>query len=240
MLYDKTNLEIELILEREKSIREEALMNEIKLILAHDDLKRNQIQEKIKTESSTKQNDFIFDLLETNKIFHINQIKKIAVDYRLRFLDSNLFKNEIPDEAVSKIKYLEKNHKTTLDGFKIMAPSKLFHLKNQDDPLLFAPIGNDYYYLIHKWGNDMSPFRKMLVRPFKDLGSIFFSLIVVSFLLAFITPTNILLGSDISLEVYRALSFLFIFKSICGITLYYCFWKGKNFNSEIWNSAYYN
>ncbi|WP_395062778.1 hypothetical protein [Flavobacterium sp.] len=37
-----------------------------------------------------------------------------------------------------------------------MAPSKAFNLKKYDDPLLFAPIGNDYYYLIHKWGNDLA------------------------------------------------------------------------------------
>ena len=37
-----------------------------------------------------------------------------------------------------------------------MAPSKLFELENYDDPLLFASLGDGYYYLIHKWGNDLS------------------------------------------------------------------------------------
>ena len=34
-----------------------------------------------------KANTFTFDLLETDKIYHINAIKKVCVDYRLRFLD---------------------------------------------------------------------------------------------------------------------------------------------------------
>ena len=48
-----------------------------------------------------------------------------------------------------------------------MAPSKLFKLKNADDPLLFASLGSDYFYLIDKWGNDLSYFRKISMWPFK-------------------------------------------------------------------------
>lgn len=238
MLLEKTNLEIELLSKRKKFIKEESLLAEIKNILALDDDKRQTIKEKLKSESSTKANNFTFDLLETDKIFHIDNIKTICIDYRLRFLESNLFKNEIPEEAISKIKNLEKNHNTILDGFKIMAPSKLFHLKNFDDPLLFVPIGNDYYYLIHKWGNDLSPFRKIIMRPFRNLGSLVTLLLIVSFILAFMVPVDVL--GQVTPDIFHALSFLFIFKALCGITLYYCFWKGKNFNEEIWNSKYYN
>lgn len=238
MLLDKTNLEIELLSERNKFIGEQSLLAEIRNILVQDEEKRQAINEKLKAESSTKSNEFVFDFLETNKIFHISNIKSICIDYRLRFLESSLFKNEIPAEAISKIKALEKNHNTALDGFKIMAPSKLFHLKNFDDPLLFVPIGNDYYYLIHKWGNDLSPFRKITMRPFRNLGSLVILLLIVSFAAAFLVPVDVL--GQVTPDIFHALSFLFIFKALCGITIYYCFWKGKNFNEEIWNSKYYN
>ncbi len=238
MVFDKKNLETELLTQRKKFITETDLLAEIKTILAADDVKRELIKEKLSSNSSTNANKFDFELLETDKIFHLNQIKNICVDYRLRFLDSHLFKNTIPEEAISKIKSLEQDHNTSLNGFKIMAPSKLFHLKNYDDPLLFVPLGNNYYYLIHKWGNDISPFRKIVMRPFRDMGSMVSFLLLVSFILAFIVPLNAL--GKVSPDILRALSFLFIFKSLCGITLYYCFWKGKNFNTEIWNSKYYN
>lgn len=238
MLLEKTNLEVELLSARKKFMNEESLLAEIKNIFAKDEQKRQSIKEKLKTESSTKSNEFIFDLLETDKIFHIDNIKTICIDYRLRFLESNLFKNEIPEEAITKIKALEKNHSTLLNGFKIMAPSKLFHLKNFDDPVLFVPIGNDYYYLIHKWGNDLSPFRKITMRPFRNLGSLVALLLVVSFAAAFLVPVDVL--GQVTPDIFHALSFLFIFKALCGIAIYYCFWKGKNFNEEIWNSKYYN
>ena len=238
MLFEKKNLELELLLERDKFVSESDLLVEIKSIFQEDEDKRSNVCLKLTKESSTKHNKFDLDLLETNKIFHLSQIKTICIDYRLRFLDSHLFKNEIPEEAISKIKNLEKNHNCDLSGFKIMAPSKLFHLKNFDDPLLFVPIGNDYFYLIHKWGGEINAFRKIIVRPFRNLSSFFISLMVVSLGLAFIAPYDIL--GRVTPGIFRALSFLFIFKSLVGIALYYCFWKGKNFNEAIWNSKFYN
>lgn len=238
MLFDRKNLELELLLERNKFVTEVDLMSEIKSILLQDDEERTAIYNKLISESSTKQNVFVFDYLESDKIFHLDQIKKICIDYRLRFLDSHLFKSDIPEEAISKIKSMEKQHNCNLNGFKIIAPSKLFHLKNFDDPLLFVPIGNNYYYLIHQWGGEINPFRKIAVRPFKNLSSFFIFLMVVSFGLAFVAPYDIL--GQVSPGIFRALSFLFIFKSLVGIALYYCFWQGKNFNEAIWNSKFYN
>ena len=114
-------------------------------------------------------NNFDLDKLATANIFHIDNIKNTCIDYRLRFLDLKYFKNDLPQEAFDKIARLEAVHGTTLSGFKIMAPSKLFRLKNTDDPLLFVPIGNDYFYLIHQWGDDLSPFRKLFMWPFKNI-----------------------------------------------------------------------
>ena len=238
MVFEKVNLQKKLLVERNKFVSENDLLLEIKALFDRDENDRNIIKSKLKSESSTKQNDFDFDLLETDNIFHLQQIKNICVDYRLRFLDSSLFKNEIPEEAISKIKNLETTHNSDLGGFKIMAPSKLFHLKNYDDPLLFVPIGNDYFYLIHKWGGELNPFRKLAVRPFRNLSSFFALLLVISMLVAFITPYDIL--GRVSPDIFRILSFLFVFKSLAGIALYYCFWQGKNFNEAIWNSKYYN
>ena len=96
-------------------------------------------------------NNFDLNKLSKSRIYHIDHIKKVSIDYRLRFLDIKYFKNKLPIEALKQIKKLEKEHKTKLSEFKIMAPSVLFRLEKKDDPLLFVPLGNEYYYLIHKW-----------------------------------------------------------------------------------------
>ena len=237
MLLNTINLERELLTRRKKFKSEKAIMEEVKAIFAKNDFERNKIHETLQEKSSTIQNDLNFDLLNTDKIFHLEQIKKICIDYRLRFLDSNIFKNEIPEEAITKIRILQKEHNTTLNGFKIIAPSKSFHLLNYDDPLLFVPIGNDYYYLIHKWGKEMNSLRRWVVLPFKNLWYFTVTSILISILISMLVPENNL---SKTVPLASVIVFLFAFKSIFAVFAYYFFMMGKNFNEEIWQRKYYN
>jgi hypothetical protein len=181
-------------------------------------------------------NSFDFDKLSTNKIYHIDQIKKVAIDYRLRFLDLKYFKNKLPKEATAAIQKLEKTHDTKLGAFKIMAPSILFRLEKTDDPLLFVPLGNDYYYLVHKWGNDLHPFRKLLMWPFKNIWNLLFAVLGISWVFTEITPMGLFTKSP-DASAYWMLLF-FMFKAIASVVLYFGFALGKNFNPAIWNNRY--
>ena len=181
-------------------------------------------------------NNFDLDKLATANIFHIDNIKNTCIDYRLRFLDLKYFKNDLPQEAFDKIARLEAVHGTTLSGFKIMAPSKLFRLKNTDDPLLFVPIGNDYFYLIHQWGDDLSPFRKLFMWPFKNIWNLMVLIMGISWIATSLTPMAIF-SKTTSWSTYWMVYF-FMFKAIASIVLFYGFALGKNFNPAIWNSKY--
>ena len=237
MLVNKLNLEKELLSKRRKFKPEAEILAEVKSIFDANDWERQQISKKLERQSSTKANQLKLDLLQTDKIFHLEQIKTICIDYRLRFLESNIFKNEIPEEAISKIRMMEKEHETSLEGFKIIAPSKAFHLLNYDDPLLFVPMGNEYYYLIHQWGTEMNPWRKLLVLPIKNLGNFTITTILLSILIALLVPENNL---SKSVPLASVIVFLFAFKSIFAVFAYYFFMMGKNFNEEIWQRQYYN
>ena len=181
-------------------------------------------------------NKFDFDKLESKKIVHLNAIKKTCISYRLRFLDIHYFKGDIPIEAIDKIKELELDHGIIINSFKIMAPSVMFRLKKTDDPLMFVPIGNNYYYLIHKWGNDLNPFRRIRMWPFHSLKNLLFSLLAVSFLITLMTPLQIFTKSPDSSSFW--LLFLFMFKAIVAVVLFLGVALGKNFNPKIWNSKY--
>lgn len=181
-------------------------------------------------------NKFDFDKLESKKIVHLNAIKKTCISYRLRFLDIHYFKGDIPIEAIDKIKELELDHGIKINSFKIMAPSVMFRLKKTDDPLMFVPIGNNYYYLIHKWGNDLNPFRRIRMWPFHSLKNLLFSLLAVSFLITLMTPLQIFTKSPDSSSFW--LLFLFMFKAIVAVVLFLGVALGKNFNPKIWNSKY--
>lgn len=238
MILPKTDIENKLLRLKNKSVEKESILEEVRVILEDDLRTEIEIENRLSKPNKTVQNQFDFDLLKTEKIYHINQIKKICTDYRLRFLDSKYFKGKIPQSAVSKIKHLEKEHNITIDGFKLMAPSKLFKLEDKDDPLLFAPIGNGYYYLIHKWGNDLHPLRKLLVWPFKGMVNLTITTLIISYFATFLVP-NGLFSRSTSIAQFWIL-FFFMFKTIGAIVIYYAFAQGKNFNAAIWNSKYFN
>jgi len=237
MLFKSTNIEekLETLLSDEKEGQK--ILDTVREILTKENSQQT-IEKKLSSTNTIAANSFNFDLLETNKIYHINQIKKICIDYRLRFLDTKYFKGKIPQEAFSKIKQLGKEHEIELKGFKIIAPSKLFKLEDKDDPLLFAPIGNGYFYLIHKWGNDLHPLRKLLVLPFKNIVNLAILVFFISCLCTALIPDGLFSKAGTGSE--KMIIFFFMFKCVASIVIFYGFALGKNFNPAIWNSKYFN
>ncbi len=238
MIFPRTNIEQQLTRLRGQQTQTVDFLEQVRDILESDKNHELNISSQLKAKSTTTSNAFNFDLLETHRIFHLDQIKKTCIDYRLRFLDSVYFKGEYPKAAISKIKKLESLHNTKLQGFKIMAPSKLFKLHDKDDPLLFAPMGNGYFYLIHKWGNDLHPLRKLLVWPFKDLLNLVAVTIGFSLLVTYLIPDGLFSKNNSNTEFW--IIFFFMFKWIAAVVIFYGFALGKNFNPAIWNSKYFN
>ncbi|UNY98006.1 hypothetical protein MQE36_13035 [Zhouia spongiae] len=223
---------------RERTISSEQLLHEVNTILNNSHEKDRKLHQLLTQPVDTNENKFVFDLLETDHIFHIDHIKKICIDYRLRFLSTRYFKGEFPQSTLNKIKLLEDLHDIDIKGYKIVAPSKLFKLENADDPLLLAPIGNGYYYLIDKWGNDLHPLRKYLMLPFKNLGNLIILIICLSLLITSLLPMKLFTSGNNSFGFW--LLFMFVFKMTGSIVIFYGFALGKNFNHAIWNSKYFN
>ena len=238
MVLKKTNIEEKLRDYKRKTVSPEAILKQVEAILKADTAHEEAITNALHQGGSGVKNDFSVDLLETEKIYHIEHIRKICIDYRLRFLDTKYFKGSYPQQAVNAIKTLEKQHHTTLQGFKIVAPSKLFKLKNADDPLLFAPIGNGYYYLVHKWGNDLHPLRKWLMLPFKNFLNLVILVALISWILTAIMPMSLFSKQDSASHFWML--YLFMFKMVASVVLFYGFALGKNFNHAIWDSKYFN
>lgn len=238
MKLEKTNIKSALNRVKLKELDSIDILEEIKNIFEADERHKNNIENNLCNGNFKTDNQFNFDLLVTENIYHLNHIRKICTDYRLRFLDSKYFKGDIPQEAISKVQRIEKDHKTELSSFKIIAPSKLFKLKDKDDPLLFVALGNDYFYFIHKWGNDLHPLRKALMWPFKNIVNLTLTVFILSYLATLLIPMGLFTKTNTGYEFW--LLFLFIFKSAVGVVIFYGFAKGKNFNHAIWNSRYFN
>mgnify|MGYP000743009832 CR=1 FL=1 len=237
MFFQKTNIEDKLLGHKTKFSEPEEVLKEVYGILHSHHKNQVRIENNISRGNNAVINNFEFDLLETDKIYHIHQIKKVCIDYRLRFLDSKYFKGDIPPEAFQKIAEIEKQHKIEVKGFKIIAPSKLFKLKDKDDPLLFAPIGNDYFYLIHKWGNDLHPLRKILMWPFKNIVNLTLVVFLISSFVTLLVPNGLFSKTNSTAEFWIIL--FFMFKCLASVVIFYGFALGKNFNPAIWNSKYF-
>jgi hypothetical protein len=76
------------------------------------------------------------------------------------------------------------------------------------------------------------------VWPFKNIITSVISLVALSFILTFFLPLNLFSAQPTWSDFL--LIFLFMFKSIAAIVIYYAFATGKNFNRAIWDSTYYN
>jgi len=236
MLVQRTNIQEQLFKTKHRDRSSDDILEEVYRILSTADVPQERNAQNILRKSPATSNNFDFELLEKKSIYHIDHIKKICIDYRLRFLDTRYFKGKIPHEVISKIKNLEKEHHIELKGFKILAPSKLFKLDDRDDPILFAPIGNDYYYLIHKWGRDLHPLRKLMMWPFKNMLNLVATVVGLSYLVTIFIPNGLFSKSSSSFQFW--VMFFFMFKCIASIVIFYGFAKGKNFNTAIWNSRY--
>jgi hypothetical protein len=234
-MFKRTDIELKLREDRDKNQNQGALdtlLREIQVSPAG----RREPEEK--GPALPPVNQFEFDLLDTSRIYHLDQIRNICIDYRLRFLDLSYFRPQMPQEAKNAITELEGSHNTRLDGMKILAPSRLFKLEDKDDPLLFVPMGNNYFYLIHKWGNDLHPLRKWLVWPFKNVANLTLCVLMFSYMLALLVPDGLFSKNNSAAEFW--IIFFFMFKSVAAIVIYYGFAMGKNFNPAIWNSKYFN
>ena len=100
-----------------------------------------------------------------DRVFHISQIKGICNKYRLRFLSARHYKGTVDSDLPNRITNFEIAYGVKCDSHNtmIIAPMESFELQERPkDPLMFYRINNDYYYLIHKWGNDLSIIRSVL------------------------------------------------------------------------------
>lgn len=180
---------------------------------------------------------------DLDRVHTVDAIRSVCTKYRLRFLDSGLYKGELPMQAVHELRQLEKRASAPLTGFKIMAPATRFKLCDAEgDPLLFVPLGNGLYYLVHQWGGDLAWHRALVNWPLRTVGHLVLSVAIVSALVSLVAPGAWVDSADATtyLNGGRALTFFWTAMVLCGFTAFgWLAFFGK-FSSEAWNSRHFN
>ncbi len=224
---------------RKRKRKPDQLLDEFKALLAADDALDERVMNNI-FGSGQARGKLRMESLDPARIYQLDHIKSICTRFRLRFLDASLFKGEIPYKAIAQIKQLQRSQQVELANFKMVAPAPLFHLKHKDrDPLLFAPLGGGYYYLIHKWGHDLHPLRELAVFPFRNFQSLLGTLAGLALLIVMCIPDSVMMGPyDNSSLGIRAIFFFYLLIAFCGLTALYGFTLMRDFNSSLWDSKY--
>ena len=230
-MFSRINIVEELIKERKKDSPEDFLQHALDLINSENQKEENILQRIENPYSSGIKHPVWVDLSEN--IFTSEQIKKIAIRYRLRFLESKLFKGEIPYEAILKVKELEKKYKVKFSEFKILAPASLFKLEDRNkDPLLFAKVSENKFLLIHKWGNDLNGFRKVLAFPLCTIKNFILTFLTLSLLITLAVPVDY--STRMFVFLLSNLFFLSTFAHIGYMRL------NQNFSEFEWDSKFVN
>ncbi len=222
---------------RKTRSKEDDLIEEANRILAKDLFSENKILGNLKHYNTS------FELIDEDDvdgdlIFKISEIKKIALAYRLKFIDSQYFKPEIPYEAILKIKHLNLVHHKDLKGFKILAPIEAFkEQKITKGAVLFAPTGYGNYCIVHRWGQPLKWYRKILSWPLKTFDNLFITVFIYTLIVTLCTPTSLItLDSTATYwSGYRAAAFMHLLIFHGGVTAYITFAFGKNMSSITWN-----
>jgi hypothetical protein len=164
---------------------------------------------------------------DQSRVFHISQIEKLCKKYHLKFLPSCHFTGRIDKELPGKINQFEIANGVVCKAWKmeswrdsytegntfIAAPASSFKLEERPkDPLLFYQINTEYFYLIHKWGNDLN-----FIRRFYPL----LSNALVSYLMIALPIAAIMVYCVIQLATgqSRMSGFQLLLTAACGIFL---------------------
>lgn len=180
---------IEKELERHSQVKKQQYnadpLNEVKLLLQGESTEDSRILRGLSKNSQFNRIEKVrgeqleLEKLEEGfqgKVYTVEEVKQLALDYHLRFLPSLYYTGTYDVEVAAKIKDFAKNTNSPIDDyslsrrFYVLAPSKMFELQDEKylskadlrrmaDPAIFFQIDEKHYRLIHKWGSDFTVFR---------------------------------------------------------------------------------
>lgn len=213
------------------------LLNEAKHILDKELLNEAHILEHLGRYEALSEllND---EQVDATRVFSREEIREIAVAWRLKFLNSKLYRPEIPYEAVLMIKDLNRQFDKVLEVFFVLSDPEAFRNKNgEHEALLFAGTAAGNYYLIHRWGKALPSHRRWLYWPMRRFENLFITVLFVTLCVALSLPTW-LITLDHKADYwsgYRAAAFFHLLIFNMGVTAYITFAFAKNFSGTVWD-----
>lgn len=241
-MFKSINLKEALAQENSKINQDSHLLQEVKNLLQteaqNDQRILNQITGKqVVTITSTS---IDYSVLDPNLMYAEEAIFNLCSRFRLRFLDSKLFKGEIPYEALVAIKQLEQKLNVKLKIFKVIAPASRFQLKDSmEDPILVAKLANGTYYFIHQWGTELAWHKQVYYYPFRNITTLAISASLLAFLLIWILPTPLTTSTTAMFVLGKMYSWLVFSGMIFTTALIVGIIAISDFSENVWDSKFF-
>lgn len=242
-MFEKVNLEAELYKQREadRDLEPSVVLAEFKSLFEADWERDGRLRSAMKSAGGSNRLPGP-EGLDPERIYPLESIRKICLKYRLRFLGTDLFQGEIPQSALTEIKNTERRMGTPLESFMIVAPAKMFTLEDANrDPLLFAPLSDGRYYLLARWGNDLSWHRAIAAWPVRSPLHLTATVAAVAALITLFIPTPWLVDQPVGyFNFFRLVAFVLNFTVLGGLVSYFWFVMYRKFGWYAWNSRTFN
>lgn len=218
---------------------EDQVIDEVKRILNNDLHTTRNVLNNLKTYNQL--NELLEEeYLDGKDVYSINDIREIAIRYRLCFVDSQAYKFEFPYESVLKIEHLNERYKKNLKSFKLLATHEFLKSENsKDSAVLFVPTDHGNYYLIHQWGKLLPKSRIIKSWPFRSIENMLISVALFTLVVTLCLPT-FLITLDRTATYwcgYRLGVFFHLLIFFMGITTYVTFAFGKSLSSMNWDKT---
>ncbi|MCB9170817.1 MAG: hypothetical protein H6597_03940 [Flavobacteriales bacterium] len=181
--------------------------------------------------------------LDAGSIYHQGSIRSLAIKYRLRFLPGAAFKGHIPTQAVAAVRRLERSTGKNLSAFHLLAPARRFRLVDcEADPLLFIRIAEDKYYLVHRWGGDLSWHRAVWAWPLRSPLEGILTMVLLATVVALMVPTSWITSDGPAnwWGGHRLLIWFWMLMVTAGFTVYGWFAFFGRFSRDAWSSRTFN
>lgn len=220
---------------------QEALLREVEAVLQEEQNKDEVLRAAVLSSAGEGINHI--HRMDPKRVFSIDSIRNLCVRYRLRFLDAGRYKGTLPSAALFHLRTLEGRAEAPLKGFKIMAPAGRFKLCDTNaDPLLFVPVGPRHYYLVHKWGADVSPLREIMAWPFKGPLELSLMVLILAVIAAGLFP-NVVIGASPELPwwgAHRLLAMVWTSMVFASFTVFAWFTFFGKFSRDAWCDPRFN
>ena len=160
-----------------QEVVENGLFEEIKHVLQFSEKRDGEILQLFGLGSTVAfKNNGQFERCSSNQYYTLEQIKRLSISYRLRFLTVNYYTGEIPCELIFTLKKFEHEHIDSDISYYILAPLSFFFNRDKySTPLIFGTTDGVRFELICKWGVKTPFYLPILRYPYRNFKSMIIS-----------------------------------------------------------------